>query len=35
MSETVAARDAAYKATDKVYFDGLQRRTDIGTMHFE
>lgn len=30
-----AARDKAYAESRKVSFDGLQRRGDIGTMHFE
>jgi phosphoribosylamine--glycine ligase len=29
------ARDKAYAESSKVTFDGLQRRTDIGQMHFE
>ena len=31
----VAAREAAYAASFQVQFDGLQRRSDIGQMHFE
>jgi phosphoribosylamine--glycine ligase len=29
------ARDKAYAESAKVTFDGLQRRSDIGQMHFE
>jgi phosphoribosylamine--glycine ligase len=29
------ARDKAYAESTKVTFDGLQRRSDIGQMHFE
>jgi len=29
------ARDKAYEESQKVSFDGLQRRSDIATMHFE
>ena len=31
----VEARDKAYAESAKITFDGLQRRSDIGTMHFE
>ena len=31
----VEARDKAYAESAKVTFDGMQRRTDIGKMHFE
>ncbi len=31
----VEARDKAYAESTKVTFDGMQRRTDIGQMHFE
>lgn len=31
----VEARDKAYTESAKVTFDGMQRRSDIGTMHFE
>ena len=31
----IAAREAAYAASFQVQFDGLQRRSDIGQMHFE
>lgn len=30
-----AARDKAYAESTKIRFDGLQRRSDIGRMHFE
>jgi phosphoribosylamine--glycine ligase len=30
-----AARDAAYTATHPITFPGLQRRTDIATLHFD
>ena len=29
------ARDKAYAESQKVTFDGMQRRSDIGQMHFE
>ncbi len=31
----VEAREAAYQASDLITFDGRQRRSDIGKMHFE
>jgi phosphoribosylamine--glycine ligase len=31
----VEARDKAYNESTKITFDGLQRRSDIGKMHFE
>jgi phosphoribosylamine---glycine ligase len=31
----VEARDKAYAESSKITFDGLQRRSDIGKMHFE
>ncbi|MBN8420347.1 MAG: phosphoribosylamine--glycine ligase [Verrucomicrobia bacterium] len=31
----VEARDKAYSESTKITFDGLQRRSDIGKMHFE
>ncbi len=31
----VQARDKAYAESAKIHFDGLQRRTDIGQMHFD
>ena len=31
----IEARDKAYAESSKVTFDGLQRRSDIGQMHFE
>lgn len=34
-STRVAAREKAYAESSKVSFDGLQRRSDIGQMHFE
>ncbi len=33
--ERKAAVDAAHAATDRVRFDGMQRRRDIGILHFE
>jgi len=29
------ARENAYKAADAIHFEGCQRRTDVGKMHFE
>jgi phosphoribosylamine--glycine ligase len=29
------AREKAYAESQKVTFDGMQRRSDIGQMHFE
>ncbi len=34
-STRVEARTAAYASAEGIRFDGLQRRTDIGQMHFE
>jgi len=31
----VEAREKAYAESAKITYDGLQRRSDIGTMHFE
>lgn len=33
--DRVTAVEAAYKELEKVTFDGAQKRTDIGTLHFE